>query len=589
MSRFARWTIAAALAGGVAVAIAAIVIARWLHSPGPPQVESDAEPPATAARAGSIVLHDATAETGIAFHHTDGSSGKRYIVETVASGLATFDYDGDGWIDIYFINGRPLPGAPPDPAAKNRLYRNRGNFHFEDVTEKARVADAGYGLGVAIGDYDNDGRPDIYVSNFGPKKLYRNNGDGTFSDVSDAAGVTDGNKVGAGAAFLDIDGDGNLDLYVANYLDFDFKKYVPKVINGLHVYPGPLEFNPVQDVLFRNNGDGTFADITRQAGIEGHLGTGMGMVCADYDNDGDTDIFVLSDVMPNLLFENDGTGHFAERGLPAGFAYDGSGQVKGSMGVDCADYDNDGRLDLFVTSYAADYPALLKNLGGRFEDVTLRTGAAEGSFQHVKWGCGLVDFDNDGFRDIFMGCGHLLDNAELAEPGAVYKTTNLLLRNMGNGKFVNVSDQCGLSAMGKHTARGVAFDDLDNDGAADMVIVNSREPPTVLRNMYYALGGKNHWLQIELRGVKTNRDAVGARVKVVAGDLVQIDEKHSGRGYQSHFGSRLHFGLGKHSRADRIEVHWIGGGVEVLENVPVDRRLVIREGMSQTRAGEGFH
>jgi len=533
-----------------------------------------------AAPEGPIVLGDVSAaRTGIAFRHTDGSSGRKYIVETVASGVATFDYDGDGLIDVYFINGRALPGAT-DPGMGNRLYRNLGNFRFEDVTERAGVGGGGgYGLGVTIGDYNNDGRPDVYVSNFGPKVLYRNNGDGTFTDVTAEAGVADGDKVGAGVAFLDVDNDGDLDLYVANYLDFRFETHSPKVRNGVPFYRGPLEYNPVQDVLFRNNGDGTFTDVTREAGIDGHAGNGMGMVCADYDNDGDTDVLVLNDVMPDFLFENDGNGKFKEVGLIRGVAYDGQGRIQGSMGVDCADYDNDGWLDLFNTAYAADLATLRRNSGqGYFEDVTLITGAGQGTLQHVKWGCGIVDFDNDGHRDLFVACGHLLDNAELVEPGAEYMAKNVLLRNTGAGKFVNVSEQAGDGMQVKLSSRGAAFDDLDNDGRIDVVVVNSRREPTILRNVS---PGGNHWLQLVLHGVKCNRDAVGARVTVVAVDLVQIDEVHSGRGYQGHFGSRLHFGLGKRERVDRIEIRWPGAGTDVVENVAADQLLTIRQGQQE--------
>jgi hypothetical protein len=286
--------------------------------------------------------------------------------------------------------------------------------------------------------------------------------------------------------------------------------------------------------------------------------------------------------MPNLLFENVGPGRFQESGLTAGLAYDGTGQVKGSMGVDCADYDNDGWLDMYVTAYAADLATLYRNTGqGYFEDVTLVTGASEGLFRHVKWGCGFVDFDNDGFRDLYVACGHLLDNAELVEPGAEYRAKNVLLRNTGTGKFVNVSEQSGDGMQVKLSSRGAVFDDLDNDGDIDVVVLNSREPSTILRNMDRERSGPNHWLQLRLVGVKANRDAVGARVRIAAGDLALIDEVHSGRGYQSHWGSRLHFGLGPHDRVDRLEVHWPGGGVDVREQLPADRLLTLVEGAAR--------
>jgi hypothetical protein len=546
---------------GTAAALALISMAPALRAQGP------------------IVLHDITPETGIAFRHTDGSSGQRYIVETVASGLATFDYDGDGLIDIYFLNGRPLRGAKPDPTAKNALYRNLGNGRFVDVTEQAGVGEAGYGLGVCVGDYDNDGLPDLYVNNYGPNVLYRNNGDGTFTDVTAQAGVARGHKVGAGACFLDMDADGDLDLYAANYVRFTYENHVPRTIDGFPQYAGPKDYPPEPDNLFRNNGDGTFTDVTAESGIGAVAGTGMGMVAADYDNDGDTDLFVLNDVSRNFFFRNDGTGRFQEDGLRIGAAFNFHGHELGSMGVDCADYDNDGWLDFFQTSYQGELPVLFRNRGdGTLEDATVQTHTGAGSFPYVKWGAGFVDLDNDGHRDLFIACGHLQDNIELWDDSTSYACRPVLLRNAGDGTFVHVSDSSGDGLRVKVVGRGAAFDDLDNDGDIDVVIQSSRRPPVVLRN---DSNPGNQWLQVELRGVRTNRDGVGARVKVVAGDLVQIDEVHSGRGYQSHHGSRLHFGLGKHARVDRLEVRWIGGGTDVFRDVPANRLVTIVEGTGE--------
>jgi len=524
-----------------------------------------------------IQLRDMTTATGIRFKHDDGSTGKRYVVEPVASGLATFDYDGDGRIDIYFLTGGPLEGRKVDNPPTNALYRNLGGFRFAEVTREAGVGVPGYAMGVAVGDYDNDGWQDIYVSNFGPNLLYRNRCDGTFDEVSLTAGVRLPGKVavGAGTAFLDADRDGNLDLYVANYLSFSYDTHPRWTYLGVHVYPGPLEFPPEPDNLFRNNGDGTFTDVSRASGVGALAATGMGMVCADYDNDGATDVFVANDVMPNYLWHNDGKGNFQEVGLMAGVAYDAAGTPHSNMGVDCGDYDNDGRLDFFVTAFHRELPALYRNLGkGAFEDVARRAGAGEGSYNQVKWGCGFVDFDNDGLRDLFIACGNLYDNIEEFDRTTSYRARNTLLRNLGNGRFVDVTSQSGEGMQLKNVGRGAAFDDLDNDGRIDVVVLNSRSGPTVLRN---ESPGGNHWIQIQLRGVKTNRDGVGAHVRVVAGDLTQIDEVHSGRGYQSHFGSRLHFGLGQRDRVDRIEVRWIGGGVSLLENLAADRLVTIVE------------
>jgi len=531
---------------------------------------------------GPIAFSDVLAESGIAFRHTDGSSGRHYIVETVTCGLATFDYDGDGLIDIYFPNGAPLPGTQANPIPRHHLYRNLGNWRFRDVTEQAGVACFGYGMGAAVGDYDNDGHPDLYVSNFGPKVLYRNNGDGTFTDVTRQAGVDDGQKVGAGVAFLDIDGDGWLDLYVANYVRFTYETHVAYRRGGFPEYAGPRAFPPEHHTLYRNHGDGTFADVSRQSGISEYPGPGMGIVCADYDNDGDTDVFVLNDVAANFFWQNDGSGRFEEVAAQIGAAYNAVGATLGNMGVDCGDYDNDGRLDFFSTSYQAQLPVLFHNLGhGILEDATAAAGAGAGSFACVKWGCGFVDFDNDGHRDLFVAMGHLQDFIDNYDRTSSYHARNVVLQNLGNGTFADVSDRCGDGLAVCLSSRGAAFDDLDNDGDIDVVVLNSRREPTILRNMLYERGSPNHWLQVQLRGVKTNRDGVGAHVTVAAGSLVLLDEVHSGRGYQSHWGSRLHFGLGQYDRVDRLEVRWIGGGVDVLENIPAGRIVILVEGQGK--------
>ena len=530
--------------------------------------------------AGSIMLTDVTERTGITFVHTDGSSGARYVMETVTAGLALFDYDLDGDIDIYFLNGAALKGADFEKPPRNALYRNDGDFKFVDVTDGANVGDTGYGLGVAVGDYDNDGDPDIYLNNCGPNVLYRNNGNGTFADVTEKAGVANGHKVGAGTCFIDADADGDLDLYVLNYLEFSYDKHVSTAARGFPVYANPRFYPPTHDDLFRNNGDGTFTDIGVESGVADHAGWGMGIVAADYDNDGDTDMFIGNDVAENFLFKNDGTGKFEEVGLVTGFAYDLHGDEQGSMGVDCGDYDNDGMLDFYVTSYQGQLATLYKNLGNDiFQDVTLLTGAGAGTLPYVTWGNSFVDFDNDGDRDIFIACGHLQDNVDEYDPTSMYLTPNILLMNTGDGKFIDVSKDSGNGLRVKLSSRGAGFDDLDNDGDIDVVILNSRRGPTVLRNDSPRRG---HWLQIRLKGTKTNRDGIGARVTVTAGDLKLIDEVHSGRGYQSHYGSRLHFGLADRDRVDRVEVRWIGGGgVEIFENVHVDRLVELVEGLGR--------
>ncbi|NQT83969.1 CRTAC1 family protein [bacterium] len=525
---------------------------------------------------GQILLRDVTDQTGITFKHTDGGCGRRYIMETVSAGLALFDYDRDGDVDIYFLNGAPLLGTKVDVPPRNALYRNDGGWKFTEVTDEAGVGDVGYGLGVAVGDYDNDGDLDLYLNNYGENVLYQNNGEATFTDLTKKAGVVNGFKVGAGTCFLDMDKDGDLDLYVSNYLKFSYEKHVTCTTSGVPVYANPRHYPAAADTVFRNNGDGTFTDVSIESGVGLYPGWGMGIVCGDYDNDGDTDVFIGNDVAENFLFQNDGTGKFEEMGLMTGAAYDLHGDEQGSMGVGCGDYDNDGWLDFFVTSYQSQLATLYKNLGdGAFQDVTLMTGAGAGTLPNVTWGNSFVDFDNDGDRDIFIACGHLQDNVELFDDTSTYLVRNILLMNTGDGKFADVSDESGDGLLVKLSSRGAGFDDLDNDGDMDVVILNSREKPTVLRN---DTSNANHWIQVRLRGVKTNRDAVGAHVKVVSGDLSLIDEVHSGRGYQSHYGMRLHFGLGKRDRVDRIEVHWIGGGVDILEDLAVDRLLTITEG-----------
>ncbi|MSU35264.1 MAG: CRTAC1 family protein [Pedosphaera sp.] len=523
-----------------------------------------------------IQLKDVTRQTGIHFLHTDGSSGRRYIVESVSCGLATFDFDGDGKIDILFLNGAPLPGAPiTTPPPHNALYRNEGGWKFKDVTQAAGLMDTNYHLGVCVGDYDNDGDPDIYLNNFGPNILYRNNGDGTFSDVTREAGVAVRNHVGAGACFLDIDGDGDLDLFVANYVDFTFAKHQTRYVNGQPAYVGPMIYGPVPSTLFRNNGNGTFTDISRESGIASRVGTGMGVVCADYDGDGDSDIIVGNDAMANFVWRNDGKGHFEEVGLMSGLAYDANGFGQGTMGVECADFNNDGRLDFYMTAYQKQWAILYRNAGrGLFDDATHLTGAGTGTFNQVNWGIGMIDFDNDGNRDLFIACGHLQDNIGLWDDTASYEAHNILLQNTGHGKFMDVSARSGDGMAVKLSSRGAAFDDLDNDGKIDVVVLNSRREPTLLKNDSPT---KNHWIQVRPRGTRSNRDGIGAHIKVVAGDLTLVDEVHSGRGYQSHYGIHPHFGLGPRTRVDRIEVRWIGGGTNVLEGVEVDRLIEITE------------
>jgi hypothetical protein len=522
-----------------------------------------------------IKLVDVTAESGITFQHHHGGSGQSYIVEGVASGLALFDYDGDGLIDIYFLNGAPLRGTTLEVRPQNTLYRNQGNWKFTDVTDEAGVGDVGYGLGVVAGDYDNDGDQDVYVNNFGPNVLYRNNGDRTFTDVTHQAGVGNGDKVGAGATFFDMEGDGDLDLYVANYVDFNFDNHVPIVVEGHRFKAGPQFYKPVPDTLYRNNGNGTFSDVSGPAGIAAVAGPSMATLSSDFDDDGDADVFVCNDGTPNFLFVNDGRGVFTEQALLAGVACDFYGKENSSMGVDCGDFNDDGLLDLFVTDYQSEMPVLYRSLGrGLFEDATSAAQISNALFAHVHWGTGFVDFDNDRDLDLFVACGHF-DRIELLDDRTALKVPNFLLMNTGSGKFVDVSKLCGDGLDVVESSRGAAFDDLDNDGDVDVVILNSQSHPTILRN---DSSTNQHWLQIQLVGELCSRDAVGARVRVVTADRVQTAAVLHGRGYQSHFGTRIHFGLGAETHIDRVEVTWPGGRNEIFDGLQADHIATLKQG-----------
>ncbi|MFM7248951.1 MAG: CRTAC1 family protein [Planctomycetaceae bacterium] len=560
--------------------------ARQRPSPAPaprtaapaPTARPDAPRGGTAVADAPILFREAS-DTGIGFVHTDGSSGRRYLVEPLSAGVATFDYDGDGRVDVYFPNGAPLPGTPAGAAPpRHALYRNLGGWHFRDASLAAGIDCRAFGLGVVAGDVDEDGLDDLFLTTFGPKLLWRNNGDGTFTAAGPEAGVADGEKVGAGAALLDADGDGDLEIYAANYVRYALADHVVRTVKGQPAYAGPRDHPPCPDTFLRNDGDGRFSDASAEAGISAHAGPGMGVVCLDYDDDGDDDVYVGNDALHgNFLFASDGRGAFREVGLEAGVAVNRFGAEIGSMGTEAGDADGDGRIDLFVTDFQPDLPVLFRNLGGgQFEDATAATGAGAPAWRFVTWGTVLADFDNDGARDLFIGCGHLNDNVADFDDTTAYRNHNLLLRSEG-GRFVDVSAAAGLHDVAPHAARGVACDDLDDDGDLDLVILNSREAPTLLVNLDRERGGSNHWCRLRLRGRTGNRGAVGARVRVVAGDLAQVDHVRAGRGYQGHFGTRLHFGLGPRGAVDRVEVRWPGGRVETFA-VPVDRDSELVEG-----------
>lgn len=534
--------------------------------------------PAASSPACSIRLTDVTPQSHIAFRHFHGGQGQKYLPEFMVAGLALFDYDGDGLIDIYFLNGAPLRGTAVAAPPRNALYRNNGDWTFTDVTTSAGVGDLGHALGVVAGDYDNDGDQDLYINNFGPNVVYRNEGDGTFTDITRQLQVDCGDHFGAGTCLLDIEGDGDLDLYVGRYVAFSYARHAKLIGTAFPYPPGPMDFPPLPDVLFRNNGDGSFTDASTSSGIGAVAGPTMGVLCGDFDEDGDTDVFVCNDAAANFHFQNDGRGKFREVGVLTGLAYNLHGHANGSMGAECGDVDLDGHLDLFMTDYTGEMPVLYRNAGGGFfDDVTNSARLGRAAFTHTKWGSGLVDFDNDGDRDLFIACGHFLENIREIDDTTDYRVPNILMMNAGDGTFLDVSARCGDGLAVVDSSRGVGFDDLDNDGDTDGLILNANSRPTILRNESEP---RQHWLEICLRGVRSNRDGVGARVRVVAGGLVQVAEVHAGRGYQSHHGTQLHFGLGDRVRVERVEVRWVGGGVDVLTDLAADRRLVLVEGTS---------
>lgn len=529
----------------------------------------------------SIRFSDFTPISRIAFEHRDGSAGAHYLVEAVASGLASFDYDLDGRIDIYFLNGAELKGTKYVEKPRNALYRNHGAWIFSDATSASGLGDTGFGMGVTVGDFNNDGFPDVYISNFGPNILYQNNGDGTFSPAADQLTLARGHKVGGGVSMLDIDRDGNLDIYAANYIQFDFDQRPPSVFRNQVVYGGPLLYPPEADDLLRNHGDGSFTNISLEAGIRSDIQWGMGTICFDYDLDGDTDIFVANDSTKNILWQNDGLGRFTDVAIVAGVAYDHRGDPQGSMGVDVADFNGDLLPDLFQTAFTKELATLYENFGGGFfQDTTLRTGAGSNTFYSVEWGTGFADFDNDGDKDLFVASGHIQDNMDDFDDTIHYKLLNQVLENRQGKKFVDVSSSCGDGLRIKESSRGAVIDDLDLDGKLDVVVLNSRTKPSVLRNASETTG---NWVYIDLVGIQCNRSAVGSRVVVVSGSRSQTLEVHSGRGYQSHFGSRLHFGLADEKKIDKIDIHWLGGPTESHTNLDVNALFLIRQGGKPVR------
>jgi len=520
----------------------------------------------------SAGLHEPTIYGGI--------ESKKYILEANGCGCAFVDYDNDGWMDIFLLCGTRLEGAPE--RATNRLYKNNRNGTFTDVTESAGLHGVGWANGVCIGDYNNDGFEDIFCTYFGQNRLYRNNGDGTFTDVTKEAGLlSPETRWGTGCSFVDYNRDGHLDLFVSNYVRFDLEK-APVAgegatcnWKGIPVNCGPMGLPMGRHLLYRNNGDGTFTDVSKEAGVDKATESyGMTVVAADFDEDGWTDIFVACDSTPSLLFMNNHNGTFREEGVVRGVALSDDGMEQAGMGVGIGDYDLDGHLDLFKTHFMGDTCGIYRNDGtGNFDDMT-RAARIGVETRFVSWGTGLADLDNDGYPDVFIVTGSVYPEVERKLPEYPYKTQRIVFRNLGNGMFEELGEEAGPGVMEPHSGRGCAFGDFDNDGDIDILIVNMNEPPSLLRN---DLPGKQNWIKILLEGVKSNRSAIGARVLVHYGNKVQAQARVSQSSYYSSSDPRLHFGIGESKVVD-LDIYWPIGLHERHNAIPANQLVTIREG-----------
>ncbi len=516
-----------------------------------------------------------TDEAGIQFRHFNGATGEKHLVETMGGSAAFFDYNNDDYLDIYLVNGAPLTRKTPDVQPTNHLYRNNGDGTFTDVTQHAGVGDTGYGIGCCVADYDNDGYRDLFITNFGKNILYRNNGDGTFSDISKQVGITDESLFSAGCAFADYDNDGWLDLVVVNYVLLNLENVPDCSQEGIPAYCRPEEFSPAPDRLYRNNGNGTFTNITQDAGIT-LLGRGLGVVWTDIDNNGWLDLYIANDREANFLYKNNGDGTFTEIAELHGIARNEHGDAESSMGIDTADYDNDGDLDMILTHYQAETNTLYQNDGyGVFWDVTAQSHIGEPTHLPLAWGTGFVDFDNDGWLDLFFANGHLHDNVELLQEVGVYKQQNQLFHNSGNGIYTDITDQCGNGLQIKKSSRGSIFGDYDNDGDMDILVTNIGDTPDLLRN---DTPTNNNWISIKLIGKKTNRDAIGSKVTLQYGETSKIIEIKSGGSYLSHNQFQLQTGLGTAKMVDQIIINWQNGVQDVIKDVQSNQRLTIKEG-----------
>jgi hypothetical protein len=519
--------------------------------------------------------------SGIRWAHTAGKSPERFLPETTGPGCAFLDYDNDGWMDIYLVNSGKCDFYSPEPPLRNALYRTNRDGTFTDVTEKARVAGGGYGQGVAVGDYDGDGFPDIYVTQYGRSVLYHNNGDGTFTDVTEKAGVA-APGWSSSAVWFDYDNDGRLDLFVCQFVEFSksLNKSCGPGEEGKHGYCIPRLYEPMPSRLFHNNGDGTFTDVSQTSGIGKYMGKAWGVVATDLNNDGLMDLFVANDTVPNSLFMNRGRGRFEETGTQAGVAFSADGRARSEMGVDSADFDQDGWLDLFVANIDREiYSIYRNNHDETFDDQAPETGVGMATRLMSGWGLKFFDYDNDGNLDLFLANGNPDDLIEGLHPGVTYREPPILMHNTGRG-FQNVSAQSGPIFSTPISARGMAIGDFDNDGAVDVLIQVNGGAPVLLRNK---AGTQNHWLGVNLIGKKSNPDAIGARITYQSGDLKRSHMKVGGGSYLSAHDPRMVLGLGGHKKIDWLEVKWPlpSGLVERFTDLPIDRYITIMEGQGK--------
>jgi len=542
-------------------------------APPGPAPASGSTPAATA----GTFFEDVTDASGIDFIHANGGTGLRYLPETMVAGGCALDYDGDGWIDVYLVQSADLPGAGyRGQRLTNRLFRNRGNGTFEDVTDQSGTGDAGYGAGAVSADYDNDGDADLYVLNFGPNVLLRNDGGGKFTDVSAAAGVDD-DRWGSSGVFFDADGDGDLDLYVVNYVIFSVATNVTcgNPAQGRIAYCHPDVYPASPDVFYRNRGDGTFEDATVASGLVETTGKGLGAVASDFDNDGDLDLYVANDSTPNFLFENHGDGTFEEAALFFGVGYNEEGLTEAGMGVDAGDINGDEYMDLFVTNFSRETNALYLGGPDGFVYDTRRSGLHALSYPYLGFGTDIEDFDNDGDRDIFVTNGHVIDNIEEADDSEMWKQPSQLFLNDGRGDFSEVARERVRDLAVPRVGRGEITLDYDNDGRMDVLVSFNNDRARLFRNVLEPAG---NWIGLRLQGVSGNRDGVGARVEVTAAGRRVIEETRAGSSYQTSADPRLHFGLGPDAAATRITIRWPGGSTQELSALPGGRYYRLVEG-----------